>query len=566
MRGNRRLGLSLLALVLVLSACSDSEGATPAAPTELIGRPPPTSSPLADAATALPATPVPIRPEPTPVVEGRYGGVLNLVSRDEVAHQDVHQDLSPSLSTWGPGIAYSRLMRFRSGEDVKLPSLDVECEVCESWWLEDERTLVFQLREDVRWQDFSPVNGRLLTSADLVFSYDRQRLPGMSNAPLLAGIETLEAPQSHLLRISMSARDADFMAALADARSKIVAREAVALLGDLRGGPTVGTGPWILDSSRPRIAHSFSRNPDYFEDGLPFVDRLTFHIIPDPETRDAAFQVGSLDVHQPEPAQWESLSARRPGAPVTFLKEPGSGVEVALRTTTPPFDDPVLREAAFLAMDPWKAIDDIWGGFGFVSLGAPVADPGWLLAEDELRQLFARPRQAREVFGAAGPVVPVPVTIKVGDFGDGYLEHARLIAGELAKVGFGPVLEVVNRRRFGEEVWLGGDYQMFVGPPAPTTTPNGYLLPVLHSRGLWNTTGHRDEELDRLIETQAGELNATARRDLALQIQRRVLGGAYRFMPATRVAIWTWSPRLQNFHPNFAGAEYGHWSRVWLDD
>ena len=56
------------------------------------------------------------------------------------------------------------------------------------------------------------------------------------------------------------------------------------------------------------------------------------------------------------------------------------------------------------------------------------------------------------------------------------------------------------------------------------------------------------------------------RRELAWQIQRRVLEGAYRHMPATRTSIWAWWPRVQGFHPNFAAFEYAHWSKVWLTE
>jgi ABC-type oligopeptide transport system substrate-binding subunit len=132
-------------------------------------------------------------------------------------------------------------------------------------------------------------------------------------------------------------------------------------------------------------------------------------------------------------------------------------------------------------------------------------------------------------------------------------------------VGFAPEVQLVNRRDFGEKVWLGGDYQMFVGPTAPVAGPNGFLLPVLHSNGIWNTTGHRDKVLDALLETQAVSTDAVLRSQAIGEIRERVLLKAYRFMPAARVAIWTWRTRVRDFHPNFAGSEYYHWARVWLD-
>ena len=448
---------------------------------------------------------------------------------------------------------------------MELPSLAVECELCESWIMEDGRTLLFQIRRDVRWQNVAPVNGRRLTSDDIVFSYNRQRQRDWANAPLLRAIGVLEAPDPDSLRISLNIPNADFMISLADGHTKIVAREAVELNGDLKNGPTVGTGPWLLTVTQPDGSHRFVSNPDYFESGLPFLERLVIHIVTDPTTRDAAFKVRAIDIQQMEPDEWVAFLQDQPDAPFLMTRDAGSGLEVALKTSAPPFDDERVRRAVFQAMDPWQAVQDVWLGAAFVSLGFPPIEADWLLGEEELRGFAGRPELARDLLRQSGLDTPVPVSIKVGDFGQRYRAHAQRISDEMRAVGFAPTLETVNRRVFGDEIWLGGDYQMFVGPIAPVTTPNAYLVAVLHSQGQWNTTGHRDEVLDRLIEAQAQQYDPLARKELVQEIQRRALGSAYRFVPATGVSIWTWWPRVQNFHPNFAGSEYAHWASVWVD-
>ena len=442
----------------------------------------------------------------------------------------------------------------------------VECELCESWEMEDERTFAFQLRQDVLWQNIEPVNGRNLTAEDIVFSYHRQRQQDWPNAPLLRAIRGLEAPQPHTLRISLAFADADFLLSLASGHSKIVASEAVESQGDLINGPTIGSGPWILIGTQPDGLHTFASNPDYFEDGLPFVDRLNINIITDSATRDAAFRVKNLDVRQMEPQEWELFKKSQPDVRFALIKEGGIGLEVALKASVPPFDDVRVRQAVFQAINPWKAIQDIWLGSAYVSLGFPPVEADWLLGDVELEGYFKNPQQARELLRQARPDAQVPVTIKVGDFGEAYAAHAQRIADELKAVGFRPTVELVNRRVFGEDVWLGGDYQMFVGPIAPITSPNGYLIPLLHSQGQWNTTEHSDEFLDSLIEAQAQEFDPLTRKELVLEIQRRALANALRFMPVTRISTWTWWPRVQNFHPNFAGFEYSHWARVWLEN
>lgn len=531
-----------------------------------------TSSPApespAPSSTETPRTvvPVPVTPTNTRAAEARYGGTLNLVTREDVTHLDVHLDPSPALATWGPGVAYSRLLRFRSGPDVILPSLTVECDVCIDWTMEDEGTFVFRLRDDVFWQDLPPVDGRGLDADDVVYSQERQlQILGTNVGPLRA-MSLLEADGRDEVRIGLAAPDSDFLLSLADGRAKIVAREAVEARGDLKLGPTIGSGPWVASGSISGAFHRLERNPTHFETDLPFVDFLVLHIIPAVSTRDAAFSVETVDVNQLEAEAWTRLLQRRPDVRSLLVKETGVGLEVALNTSRPPLDDLNVRRAVFQAMDPWAAINALWLGTAYVSGGFPAIDAGWMLSDSDLRRFLAQPERSRELLEATGVDGPHAVSITVGDFGERYVAHARHIAAEMEAVGFAPTLDIVDRRRFGEEVWLGGDYQMFVGPVAPVLSPNAYLIPVLHSLGAWNTTGHVDSELDVLIEAQAQESDPVRRARLIREIQEVAFGRAYRFMPATTISIWAAWPRVRSFHPNFAGFEYSHWSRVWLED
>ncbi|MCI0440457.1 MAG: ABC transporter substrate-binding protein, partial [Chloroflexi bacterium] len=394
------------------------------------------------------------------------------------------------------------------------------------------------------------------------FSYRRQMQEGV-NGSLLQFVESMDATAPDTLRITLSVADADFLIGLADGHSKVVAPEAVALAGDLRDGPTIGSGPWILTATS-ETGHAFERNADYFEEGLPFLDRLNIEIIPDGPTRVAALRARIVDMTQVEPFEARELARNNPGVTLGAFKDAGAGVEVALKATAPPFDDIRVRRAAFRAMNPWGAIEQIWQGGAYVALGAPTVNADWLLGMEELEGFLNQPEAARALLLETGAALPVPVTITVGDFGGEPTAHASRIAEEMRQAGFSPAIEVVNRRVFGEEVWIGGSYQMFVGPIAPLTSPNGYLLTILHSRGRWNTTGFRDAELDALIETQAQEFDAGRRGALIREIQRRAFEGAHRFMPAASAPIWAWWPRVQGFHPNFAGSEYAHWSRVWV--
>ena len=457
-------------------------------------------------------------------------------------------------------------MRFKNGASVELPSLSVECEICREWKMTDATTFEFSLRDDVMWQDLQPVNGRRLVASDIAYSYERQRQDGMPNGALFHSVDDVEAPDDDLLRVKLLAPNADFLMTLANGHTKIVAREAVDLNGDLLKGPTVGSGSWIIEEADSDLASSFRRNENYFDEGAPLLDRFRIHTIVDEDTAYAAFRVNNVDVHRLRPDQWNEFSQQKPDASMLAFKETGRGLEVGFKSTEPPFDDLKVRQAAMLSMRPNRAIEEIWQGAAYLTQGVPLAEADWRLDDAEIEAYFDDHAAARELLAEAVEILPVPVVIQAGDFGAEYRAHAEDIASAMQSVGFEPRLELVDKRQFGERVWLGGYYQMFVGPTAPVASPNAYLLTVLSGDGAWNTTGHRDETMDALILAQAGEYDSAKRRELVLEVQHLALKNAYRFLPGASVSLWAWWPHVQGFEPNFAGTEYSHWERVWLKE
>ena len=95
-------------------------------------------------------------PVPTPVVapapSGSTGGALTVVAAAEIPHLDVHQEVQETLTALGPGLAYSRLLRLKSGQGSNQPNLLLECDLCQSWHLNEDLAYVVNLRPDVLWQ------------------------------------------------------------------------------------------------------------------------------------------------------------------------------------------------------------------------------------------------------------------------------------------------------------------------------------------------------------------------------------------------------------------------------
>jgi peptide/nickel transport system substrate-binding protein len=522
-------------------------------------------------------------PTPTPVIapapSGSTGGALTVVAAAEIPHLDVHQEVQETLTALGPGLAYSRLLRLKSGQGSNQPNLLLECDLCQSWHLNEDLAYVFNLRPDVLWQNLAPVNGRALVSEDIVFSLDRLKTEGWPNAPLLSSIGEAKALDSQTVQIELSLQDADALLALADGHVKIVAPEVVAEYGDLKTAPVIGTGPWIWQNTGSDQEMEFIRNVDYFEDGLPFLDQLNVTVMrADPLANSpgsialdkvAAFKAGLVDVLSVGPSEWDMVRKNNFDFQSVVSRKSGSGIVLALNAQMPNLRDTTVRQAVFQAIDPWDYVDTVWSGQGFASVGIPVRESDWLLERQEMRQnFFADPGKARQLLIDSGQKLPVDleITVRIERTGGENLALEERLMADLTAVGFNPELRRMNPVQFNDLVMgPAREFQLAVGAVPPTSTTNSYLFGLLHSQGRWNLAGHEDTQLDTMIEQQSAEFDDAARQEQVVEIQRRVLDQAYLFSPVTAASRWVFSSDLKGFEPNTALSEYNFWSRTWLD-
>ena len=522
-------------------------------------------------------------PQSTPVIapapSGSTGGTLTVVAAAEIPHLDVHQEVQETLTALGPGLAYSRLLRLKSGQGSNQPNLLLECDLCQSWHLNDDLAYVFTLRPDVRWQNLPPVNRRTLVADDIVFSLNRLKTKGWPNAPLLSSIGDAKALDNQTVQIELSLQDADALLVLADGHVKIVAPEVVAEYGDLKAAPVIGTGPWIWQGTDSDQSMEFIRNPNYFEGGLPFLDQLNVTVMrTDPLANSpgsvaldkvAAFKAGLVDVLSVDPSEWDLVRKNNSDFQSVVSRRSGSGIVLAMNAQMPNLQETAVRQAVFQAIDPWDYLDTVWSGQGFASVGIPVQESDWLLERQEMRQnFFADPGKARQLLIDSGQKLPVDleVTVRIERTGGENLVLEERLMADLTAVGFNPEIRRMNPVQFNDLV-IGParEFQLAVGAVPPTSTTNSYLFGLLHSQGRWNLAGHEDTQLDTMIELQSAEFDDVARREQLVEIQRWVLDQAYLFSPVATASRWVFSSDLKGFEPNTALSEYNFWSRTWLD-
>ena len=565
--------------------------------------PEPTATPITPTATATPEVPTPVPATSTPVprpqitaspvltgpifvepfpVSGQRGGEIKVAVPQSPPHQDIHKSVSPILAAWGPGIAYSRLFRYRwispgephSGIDdlsvrydpsTSTSAHEIICDLCESWEFADDTTLSIKLRPNVAWQDTNPGIGRNLTATDVAFSINRLTDPIFANSPLVNTVAEVRAVGDDTVEIEMILPDAEIFDKLADARMAIVSPEAVNLNGDLTEGPTIGSGPWVQTVFEPG-AMRFEANEDYFIPELPLLDGIIVAVIEDPASRTTSLRTGQMDLIQPAFSDLVDAVERFPELRWTRSHDASAGIEVAFNTRRGYLVHHFLRTAILYSWDPSDLIDTLHNGQSIVSAGLPLNNPDWLLSVNEVDSYFNDRKMVLELLDGISLPRGIEFTIHVGQFGDDYIETANSLASAVRSLGLLVSVEAVSTRQFGEEVWLARDYDIYVGAPPPQSSVSSTLFSIHHSGSLRNTTGYSSPGLDALIERQATELNPLTRRESLLEIQREIFRGAHLFRSAANVSHWLWWSHLKNAAPNTFRADSFWLTRLWLGD
>jgi len=558
-------GILLIAL-LVLAQCSENNSTSklvppvPSSTSTSILAPTPTSTPGPTVTPFAPPTAVPSPTSAAPPGDLVDGGILRFAVPEGPPHMDPHLTVSIGLLSWGAGQAYSRLFKF----DAVDGDVTTTCDLCESWTQPGPLSFSVQLRKDVKWQNLPPLNGRALTAQDVVYSLKRQAGSSYPNAPLLSNIAEFTAVGEHEILIRLKSPDAETLEKLADSHSRIVSPEAVDVNGDLRRGPTVGTGPWIASESQASNTQMVV-NPDYYDEA-PYLDGLDVQVIRSQSTRVAGMRTKVIDLSQAGFDDIVSSTERFEDIEWTEISNPSAGVEIAMNTERSPMDKQAVRDAMMLTWDPgsWNKI--LWNGQSEVSTGVPLLNPEWRLDADEFRSRFSDSTAANSLLSSAEIKPTDSVVIKVGEYGQQYIDEATAMAEGLASVGIRAEVERVSTRKFGDEVWTSGDFDIAVGAPPPIASTTGYLFAVHHSNGPWNTTGYVDAEIDRMIEAQAREYDPVKRRDLLVELQRRILAGSHRFIASTRTTNWMWWDYVHDFHPVTPRGNTDFLTRVWMTE
>ena len=289
---------------------------------------------------------------------------------------------------------YLPLARENRDGNGEAPAL--EPRVAESWTTSsDGRAVTFYLRE-MNWSDGTPV-----TADDVRFTWTAQVAEEVawSSADVKSAIRDVRVDDERTVTFILNRTYPEMMADIIT--GGILPRHIFGKVPFANwqthdwSTARVGCGPFLLQRYRPGEEVSLTRNPGFYRQDLPRLDRVVYRIVPDLGNLMLQLQAGTVDlVDGIPPWQAEALVSAR-SLNVREVRNLGYDY-IGWNATRPPLDDPEIRKALTMAVDREGIVEELLYGHGNVSSGpvprsyrVAVNGNAWPYDPDKSRRILA---------------------------------------------------------------------------------------------------------------------------------------------------------------------------------
>jgi 4-phytase/acid phosphatase/peptide/nickel transport system substrate-binding protein len=247
---------------------------------------------------------------------------------------------------------------------------------------EDFKTWTFKLRPGVKFHDGTPFNAQAFRE-----NFNRQKDPANKCrcAFYIAFVNSVEAPDELTLVYNLKDPSVNLPALVSfpSANNSVQSPTAWKTKGDDYNRNPVGTGPYILKSWAAGDRMVLEKNPDYWNKGRPYLDRIVLKPLPDAQSRFASLQSGEADIVWDDEFSADNIMKAQKDPKLAVHSYVGSGAQVyAFNTKVAPFDDVRVRQALVMALDRKKMSQAITNGLARPASN-PYGDGSWVKCKDD---------------------------------------------------------------------------------------------------------------------------------------------------------------------------------------
>lgn len=428
---------------------------------------------------------------------------------------------------------------------VQFPDNTIKPWLATEWTISpDGKSYTFKLREDVKFHDGTPFNAEAVK-----YNYDRIIDPKTKAANALALIKPYESSEvldEYTIKLNLETPSASFLSNLSQGLLGIVSPTAAEKYGDQFGKNPVGTGPYKFVSWVENADIQVERNSDYKwgpeiveNKGQPYLDKLTFKIIPEEATRIGSVQSGQVLAAETVPPQNIVTLKNDPKTQLLQVNTIGLPYTLFFNQRKEPWNDAKARKAVQLAVDVDSIVKTLYLDT-YPRSWSPLS-PG-ILGYDESLENSVKPdlEEANKLLDELGYTKGADgVRVKDGkkltlNYVDGSPNREKrndiavMIQQQLKEIGI--AVEINITQDTATVVYQNADYDLY-GNSQVNSDPNAL-------RAIYHTTspeeeaafkrlgGGSDPELDQLLEQGTVELDPEKREEIYKKVQKIIIDKA----------------------------------------
>ncbi|MCM3711342.1 ABC transporter substrate-binding protein [Sporosarcina luteola] len=295
---------------------------------------------------------------------------------------------------------YETLLNFGEQDTTIQPGLAKE------WNTDDGLTYTFKLQEGVKFHDGTDFNSEAVVKnferwangdADK-FPYYKSMFGGFKDDEEHV-IESVTADGDHTVIIKLKRPQAPFLKNIAMSMFAIASPTAFEKGDDQFERNPVGTGPFKFVEWKANDSITIEKFDEYWQKGLPKLDKVIFRSYPDNSARLNALIAGEIDLADGiNPADGEKIEGN---ADLQLIERPSMNVGyLGLTVTRPPFDKKEVRQAMNYAIDKKTIIESFFEGRANSAKNPmPPSISGY---NDDIEEYEYNPEKAKELLAKAG--------------------------------------------------------------------------------------------------------------------------------------------------------------------
>jgi peptide/nickel transport system substrate-binding protein len=392
----------------------------------------------------------------------------------------------------------------------------------------------FTLRQGVKWHD-----GKPFTSADVAFSILALKEVNPRGRATFANVVEVRTPDPYTAVIVLAKPAPYLLLALAAGESPIVPKH-VYERSKIDQNPAlnapIGTGPFKFKEWVKGSYILYERNPDYWDQPKPYIQRLVVRLIPDAAARSAAFESGAVDLGGETPVPLSEVDRLKADPRLAIETR---GYEYSPTQTRLEFnlDNPYLknlkvRQAIAHAINRKVLLGTVWYGYGADS---PTPIPPTLKRFHEsvdaypydLKNAEALLDEAGFKRGADG--VRFRLTHDFLPYGDNFKRVAEYLKPALAKIGIEVTIRSQDFSTYIRRVYTDRDFDFTNNSMSTTFDPTIGVQRLYWSKNFKkgvpfsNGSHYSSARVDELLETASVETDAARRAQLFKEFQKQVV-------------------------------------------